>query len=103
MPGEIKEVLRHLRKNQTPSENILWQLLRNRKLDGKKFVRQFPVMFEHQGRKRFFLWRIFIVMKPSWLLNWMEKFMKNRLHTMKIVLLLLTNSGLRYCESKMKN
>jgi very-short-patch-repair endonuclease len=55
MPGEIKEVLRYLRKNQTPSENILWQVLRNRKLDGIKFVRQFPIIFEYQGRKRFFV------------------------------------------------
>lgn len=55
MPGEIKEVLRHLRKNQTPNENILWQVLRNRKLGGKKFVRQFPIIFEYQGRKRFFV------------------------------------------------
>ena len=55
MPGEIKEVLRHLRKNQTPSENILWQVLRNRKIDGKKFVRQFPIIFEYQGGKRFFV------------------------------------------------
>jgi very-short-patch-repair endonuclease len=44
-----------LRKTPTPSENILWQVLRNRKLDGKKFVRQFPIIFEYQGRKRFFV------------------------------------------------
>lgn len=34
---------RQLRRNATDAENRLWYVLRNRGLDGWKFVRQFPV------------------------------------------------------------
>jgi very-short-patch-repair endonuclease len=37
------EIARHLRTDQTPSEDILWQALRNRRLNGWKFRRQFPL------------------------------------------------------------
>ena len=37
------ERARELRRNQTRAEKILWGLLRNRKLDGKKFRRQQPI------------------------------------------------------------
>jgi very-short-patch-repair endonuclease len=40
----ITELARSLRKNQTPSEEKLWQELRNRKLDGYKFLRQHPII-----------------------------------------------------------
>ena len=36
----MTEIARKLRKEQTKSEEILWQALRNRKLDGRKFRRQ---------------------------------------------------------------
>jgi very-short-patch-repair endonuclease len=32
-----------LRKRSTPAEEILWQYLRNRRLNGLKFYRQFPI------------------------------------------------------------
>jgi len=32
-----------LRRNETDAEHVLWQLLRNRQIDGHKFVRQLPV------------------------------------------------------------
>ena len=35
---------RHLRKTATPAENILWEEIRNRKLGGLKFRRQYPVL-----------------------------------------------------------
>ena len=47
--------VRDLRKDQTPSENILWQILRNRKLDGWKFVRQYPIKFIYDDQVRFFI------------------------------------------------
>jgi very-short-patch-repair endonuclease len=34
---------RSLRRNETEAEHVLWQLLRNRQLDGRKFVRQLQV------------------------------------------------------------
>lgn len=39
----MTEVARQFRKNPTPSEAILWQALRNRKLEGRKFRRQQPI------------------------------------------------------------
>jgi very-short-patch-repair endonuclease len=50
-----RETVRSFRKNPTPSERILWDILRNRKLDGKRFHRQYRIDFEYQGRKRFFV------------------------------------------------
>jgi len=40
----IKKLTRELRKNQTKAEGMLWQRLRNRKLDGYKFLRQHPIV-----------------------------------------------------------
>jgi putative DNA methylase len=37
------EIARKLRREQTASEGILWEALRNRKLDGRKFRRQQPI------------------------------------------------------------
>ena len=34
---------RNLRKNSTLQEQKLWELIRNRKLNGLKFVRQYPI------------------------------------------------------------
>lgn len=39
----ITELCRDLRKNSTPAEGRLWQKLRNRKVDGFKFLRQYPI------------------------------------------------------------
>ena len=50
-----KEFSRHLRKNLTKEEYIIWQLLRNRKLDGFKFLRQHPIkVWETSGRYYFY-------------------------------------------------
>lgn len=40
---ELKETRRHLRKNQTYTEKIVWMYLRNRQMDGYKFRRQYSV------------------------------------------------------------
>ncbi len=40
----IKSHVRELRQRQTKSEEIIWELVRNRKLDGKKFLRQHPFL-----------------------------------------------------------
>ncbi len=34
---------RSLRRSETNAEHVLWQLLRNRQLGGRKFVRQLPI------------------------------------------------------------
>jgi len=51
----IRELCRELRKNQTPSESLLWSNLRNRKLDGLKFVRQYPVIYGDVRKTEFFI------------------------------------------------
>ncbi len=53
----IKELARALRKNLTPEEDLLWQNLRNRKLDGLKFLRQHPFIYgsDHRGKPLFFI------------------------------------------------
>lgn len=40
---ELKETRRHLRKNQTYTEKIVWMYLRNRQMDRYKFRRQYSV------------------------------------------------------------
>jgi very-short-patch-repair endonuclease len=42
---QITELARSLRKNQTPEEEILWELLRNRRCGNLKFNRQFPIVY----------------------------------------------------------
>lgn len=44
-PKDIIALARELRKEQTPAEALLWEKLRNRKLEGLKFDRQFPIAF----------------------------------------------------------
>ena len=51
----IIETARALRKNSTSRETILWQELRNRKVEKAKFHRQHPIRFEIDGYKRFFI------------------------------------------------
>jgi very-short-patch-repair endonuclease len=43
IPSQLLANARELRKNQTKAEELLWQLLRGRKLNGLKFRRQHPL------------------------------------------------------------
>jgi len=51
----VREITRYLRKRQTPAEKVFWDAVRNRKLENKKFLRQYPVVFEYNNAKRFFI------------------------------------------------
>ncbi len=52
----IKQLARDLRINMTPAERKLWALIRNRQLNGKKFLRQHPIFHEKvNGRWRFII------------------------------------------------
>jgi very-short-patch-repair endonuclease len=55
MREEIKLAARELRKNQTKGEEIIWKRLRNRGFLGKKFLRQFPIIYEIDNMQRFFI------------------------------------------------
>lgn len=43
LPADILKFARSLRQRQTDAEALLWRLLRNRRLGGFKFRRQYPV------------------------------------------------------------
>ncbi len=51
----IKMTVRALRRNQTQAEKKLWELLRRKQLLGKKFYRQYPVIFKQEKIVRFFV------------------------------------------------
>ena len=50
-----KETVRILRKNQTKAEGLLWQALRNRKLERCKFIRQYPITPDKTNLKMNFI------------------------------------------------
>jgi len=50
-----KEFCRDLRANQTNSENFIWEIIRNRKLFGKKFLRQHPIFYDMLGKESFYI------------------------------------------------
>lgn len=54
---QITLLARKLRREQTPEEIALWQLVRNRKLNGFKFLRQYPIVYgnDHHGNLLFFV------------------------------------------------
>lgn len=55
MSFPLKQTLNELRKNQTLVETLLWEKLKNRKLDGHRFIRQFPIKHVFEETSRFFI------------------------------------------------
>jgi len=55
LPILIKRTARKLRKEQTDPEAVLWAELRNKKLADNKFLRQHPVVFKYNNKKRFII------------------------------------------------
>jgi very-short-patch-repair endonuclease len=47
--------VRELRKNQTEPEANLWEILRNRRLIGVKFLRQHPFIYSYYRRPMYFI------------------------------------------------
>jgi very-short-patch-repair endonuclease len=52
---KIRLQAREFRRNQTPSEAVLWEILRNRKLAGKKFYRQHSIIHYYYKRPYYFI------------------------------------------------
>jgi len=50
-----KSIARELRKNSTKAEQMLWNIVRDRKLFGKKFLRQHPIFYDISGKESFFI------------------------------------------------
>lgn len=48
-------VCRDLRKNSTEAEKVLWEAVRAKKFDGKKFYRQHPIFYDISGKETFFV------------------------------------------------
>jgi len=52
----ITELARELRKNPTEAEMVLWKILRRKQINGFKFLRQKPLIYEENYRiKSFFI------------------------------------------------
>ncbi len=51
----IKDTVRSLRKNQTEAEKVFWEVVRAKRFEGKKFARQYPIIFEYEEKIRFFV------------------------------------------------
>jgi very-short-patch-repair endonuclease len=51
----INDQVKLLRKKTTKAEKILWEELRNRKLLGYKFYRQYPIIFDLLGYETFYV------------------------------------------------
>ena len=50
-----KQLCRDLRKRSTPAEDMLWDVLRTKKLLNKKFYRQHPIFYDLEGKETFFI------------------------------------------------
>ena len=50
-----KVICRDLRKNSTIAEKIFWEAVRNKKFNGKKFYRQYPLFYDITGKESFFV------------------------------------------------
>jgi len=51
---EIKELAAKFRKNPTVAEKKLWRFLRDKKLSGRRFLRQHPIIYEIIEKECFF-------------------------------------------------
>jgi len=51
---EIKKLARRLRLNPTPAERLLWSYISNRKVEGRKFLRQHPIIYDSNRNEHFF-------------------------------------------------
>lgn len=52
----ITEIARRLRREATPTEKVMWKLVRNRRFHGYKILRQHPIIYEYEvKRARFFV------------------------------------------------
>ena len=50
-----KQTARILRKNQTPAEKFFWEVVRNHRLNGYKFYRQYPLFYEYYEKTKYFI------------------------------------------------
>ena len=51
---KITDLVKEMRKMQTPEEEILWQELRRKSVNGFKFLRQHPIIYGNYDKDIFF-------------------------------------------------
>jgi very-short-patch-repair endonuclease len=52
--SELKEIARKFRNNPTPEEKLLWSYLRNDQINGLRFLRQHPIIYESVRNEHYF-------------------------------------------------
>ena len=53
---EIRNIVRKLRRDQTKEEKMLWEYLRKRRLNGYRFLRQYPLFYDRcKGDQRYIM------------------------------------------------
>ncbi len=57
---------RKLRKNQTPEEKIIWEYLRDRRLNNYKFLRQHPILIPNASSLKQFYIADFYCAAKNW-------------------------------------
>ena len=53
--GIIKDTVRSLRKNQTKSESIFWEIVRKNRFHDLRFIRQYPIKYIFNNTSSFFV------------------------------------------------
>jgi len=84
---KITNHVREFRKNPTDSERLLWKELKGRKLNGYKFLRQHPILYQGNLIRHNYFIADFFVFKRRLSLSLMAQFMKK--------VLIMTHSGMR--------
>ena len=69
---QATKLCRDLRRRQTNAERIFWEVVRNRRFHGKRFLRQHPIFHEDNGSHRFYVvdffchdWRLVVELDGS--------------------------------------
>jgi len=89
-----KVICRELRKNSTEAEKKFWDAVRNKKLNGKKFYRQYPFFHDITGKETFFI-ADFFCYEEKLIIELDGKYHKYRLKEDKERIKILNHLGLR--------
>jgi len=60
-----KDLCRELRKSQTAAEKLFWENVRNRRLKGLKFYRQYPIFYDINNSESFIIADFFCLEKKT--------------------------------------
>ena len=89
-----KVICRELRNNSTKAEKKFWDMVRNKKLNCKKFYRQYPFFHDITGKETFFI-ADFFCYEEKLIIELDGKYHKYRLKEDKERIKILNHLGLR--------